>query len=270
VAPHALDRRAECAKRICTLAHLVPDEVRPTLSDGAPVVIWEQAIAERASVVFPRDEGVEVMGVVLDGSLDLRPMEAPTAKAVGGRWAAFRAPGGGVTLGGAAGKALRVALVVAVAERGTALGAHLDQRDRPRAPTAWRWKVRKKPVATFSFTDREDLAWGEGAYHARIGWEGEGEPAAVIDLLRFSADGAVAEHAHEQAWESLAVLEGDGVLVEKGGDARVEVRPGTVATIPMGVKHAWNPSGKAPLVAIQVFAPPGPEQRFKKLAGKSP
>jgi mannose-6-phosphate isomerase-like protein (cupin superfamily) len=66
------------------------------------------------------------------------------------------------------------------------------------------------------------------------------------------------------------VLEGDGALVEKGGDVRVEVRPGTVVTIPMGVKHAWKPSGKAPFVAIQVYAPPGPEQRYLKLAGKAP
>ena len=91
---------------------MVPDEVRPALSDGAPLVIWEEAIGERASVVFPRDAEVEVMGVVLDGALDLTPMEAPTARAVGGRWAGFRAPGGGITLGGTGGKAARVALCV--------------------------------------------------------------------------------------------------------------------------------------------------------------
>ena len=53
-APHGLDRRAECVKEGCTLAHIVPDEVRPALSDGAPVVVWEQVIGERASVVFSR------------------------------------------------------------------------------------------------------------------------------------------------------------------------------------------------------------------------
>ena len=35
------------------------------------------------------------------------------------------------------------------------------------------------------------------------------------------------------------------------------------------VRHAWKPSGKAPFLAIQVLAPPGPEQRFKTLAGKT-
>ncbi len=121
-AQRPLDRRAECAKDTCTLAHLVPDEVRPALSDGAPVVIWEQAIGERATVVFPRDEGVELLGVVLEGSVDLTPMDAPTARTVGGRWAGFRAPGGGVTLGGTGGKAARVALVIAVVEPGVGAG----------------------------------------------------------------------------------------------------------------------------------------------------
>jgi mannose-6-phosphate isomerase-like protein (cupin superfamily) len=286
-APHALDRRAECAKETCTLAHLVPDEVRPALSDGAPLVIWEQAIGERASVVFPRDEGVELMGVVLDGTLDLTPMDAPTARAVGGRWAAFRAPGGGVTLGGTGGKAARVALVVAVVARGASLGAHVDQRDRPGAPPGWNWKVRKKRIDTFTFADLPDLAWGSGAYHVRIGWEaskyrfGEGgnkgwevddQPAAVLDLVKLSADAPIAEHEHVHAWESLALLDGDGAFVKLGpmGATPAEVRPGTIVTVPAGVRHAWKPSGKAPLVAIQVYAPPGPEQRFKKLAGKGP
>jgi len=268
-APPALDRRAECSKEGTTLAHLVPDEVRPALSDGAPAVIWEQIIGERASVIFPRDEVVEVLGVVLDGSVDLTAMEeAPKATPVGGRWAAFRAPGGGVTLNGAGGKAARLALVVATAEAGKSLGAHLDQRDRPGAPPGWSWKARPRHIETAAFADRPDLAWGGGAYHARIGWEGDAPAAAVVDLLRFSADAGVAEHDHPRAWEILAVLEGDGALVRRppGVEQRAPVKAGTILTIPAGVKHAFQPSGKTPFLAIQVYTPPGPERRFEKLA----
>lgn len=254
------------------LAHVVPDEVRPALSDGAPAVIWEQVIAERSSVAFPRDEVIEVMGVVLDGSVDLTAMEAaPKATTVGARWAAFRAPGGGVTLNGTGGKAARVALVVATSEAGKSLGAHLEQRDRPGAPPSWNWHARPKRIETFSFADRPDLAWAGGALHARIGWDADDKPAAVIDLLRFSASAGVAEHDHAREWEILAVLEGDGALVQRpaAGERRAEVKPGTIVSIPAGVRHAWQPSGKAPLFAIQVYAPPGPEQRFKKLAEPS-
>ena len=65
---------------------------------------------------------------------------------------------------------------------------------------------------------------------------------------------------------------GEGELLQKAaaGDERAHVRAGIVTCIPGGVRHAWKPSGKAPFLAIQVYALPGPEQRFKKLAGKTP
>ena len=268
-APRPLDRRAECNKEGFSLKHVVPDEVRPALSDGAPAVIWEQRIGERSSLVFPRDEGVEVMGVVLDGSVDLTAMEeAPKHTPVGGRFTAFRAPGGGVTIHGAGGAATRVALVVATTAPGKSLGAYLDERDRPGAPPVIPWKSRPKPISTMSFADRPDLAWGGGAYHARIGWESDDKPAAVIDIMKLSADAPVAEHVHDDAWEILAALEGDGTLVKRtaGGEQRVHVAAGSIHNVPKGQRHAWQPSGKAPLFAIQIYAPPGPEQRFKKLA----
>lgn len=268
-APSPLDRRAECAKEACAFGHVVPDEVRPALSDGAPAVIWEQVIAERASVVFPRDEVVEVMGVVLDGSVDLTAMEeAPKHSPVGGRWAAFRAPGGGVTLNGQGGRAARVALVVVTTEPGKALGAHLAQRDRPGAPPSWNWKARPSRIEITSFADRPDLAWGGGALHARIAWETEPRPAAALSLLRFSPDAGVATHVHASEWEIIAAFEGDGVLVKtlSTGEERLPVKQGAIVNVPSGRPHAFQPSGKAPFFALQVYAPPGPEQRFKKLA----
>src|SRR5262249_20862281 len=156
---------------------------------------------------------------------------------------------------------------VAVVEQGQSLAAHVDRRDKPGAPGAW--KVRKKRIDTVSFADLPDLAWGGGAFHARIGWEAsryrlgggggstgaevDDQPAAVLDLVKFSADGAIAEHAHDHEWESIALFEGEGTLVEKAptGEVRIEAHPGTLMTIPAGVRHAWKPSGKAPLVAIQ-------------------
>jgi len=50
----------------------------------------------------------------------------------------------------------------------------------------------------------------------------------------------------------------------------VKVAPGTIAMIAPGVPHAWKPSGSSPLIAVQMYWPPGPEQRFKKLAEESP
>ena len=50
------------------------------------------------------------------------------------------------------------------------------------------------------------------------------------------------------------------------GEELVAIRAGALASVPPGMPHGWKPAGKAPLLAIQVYAPPGPEQRFKKLA----
>jgi hypothetical protein len=36
------------------------------------------------------------------------------------------------------------------------------------------------------------------------------------------------------------------------------------------VKHSWTPDPKSELVAIQLYAPPGPEQRFRALAAQHP
>jgi mannose-6-phosphate isomerase-like protein (cupin superfamily) len=102
--------------------------------------------------------------------------------------------------------------------------------------------------------------------------EGSEKPAAVVDLLLFSKDAGVADHVHEHEWEALALLDGEGTLVRAAAPAeeRVEAHAGSIVTIPAGVCHVWKPAGKTPLFALQVYAPPGPEQRFKKLAGKAP
>ena len=40
----------------------------------------------------------------------------------------------------------------------------------------------------------------------------------------------------------------------------------TRVLIPAGAKHAWKPEPGSKLVAVQMYSPPGPEQRFVGLA----
>ena len=42
--------------------------------------------------------------------------------------------------------------------------------------------------------------------------------------------------------------------------------PHEIVRVPPGVKHSWKPDPGSKLVAVQMYAPPGPEQRFKALA----
>ena len=46
----------------------------------------------------------------------------------------------------------------------------------------------------------------------------------------------------------------------------IQMQDGMVVAMPKGTLHAWLPGGKKPLLALQMYVPPGPEQRFKKLA----
>mgnify|MGYP002065004827 CR=1 FL=1 len=41
---------------------------------------------------------------------------------------------------------------------------------------------------------------------------------------------------------------------------------GDVVAVPTGVRHHWVPSGERSLLGVQLYIPPGPEQRFKELA----
>ena len=55
--------------------------------------------------------------------------------------------------------------------------------------------------------------------------------------------------------------------VENG--ARVIVDSGTTLAVQPPLEHAFEPDGRTDLFAVQLYMPPGPEQRFKALAAKS-
>ncbi|HVY44301.1 MAG TPA: hypothetical protein VHB21_00420, partial [Minicystis sp.] len=239
----------------------VPADVLAKLPEAAPVAVWEEALGDRGCVAFAKDDGTDLALVSIDGKAEVALAEAPGSKVVlDRRWRGVRASGGGVTLRGVAG----ARVVVAIATRS---GEPIGKRRPGKA-----WFKRPGRAAPIDLAEQRDLAWGKGAYHARIGWTSAPDdmPSLVVDALVFSKDAPVAEHQHDKQWECLVAFDGAGELVVKGSggaaDATTALAPGAVACIPAGRLHRWAPSGKAPLVALQVYAPPGPEQRFSKLA----
>jgi quercetin dioxygenase-like cupin family protein len=128
---------------------------------------------------------------------------------------------------------------------------------------------RTEPVAMIDLAAARDLAFGPGgSMHARLGFE---SGRASLGMIVFAADAKVAAHDHKDAWEALAVLKGDGALgIARGAPGGPleprHLRNGSAIAIPKGARHAWDPSGTSPLVAVQFYVPPGPEQRFKALA----
>ncbi|MFO0664711.1 MAG: hypothetical protein U0174_12215 [Polyangiaceae bacterium] len=78
----------------------------------------------------------------------------------------------------------------------------------------------------------------------------------------------VAEHLHESSWELLCAVRAKGTFTLEGVSQRLE--DGACVNVPPGHKHAWQPDAGSELDAIQVYTPPGPEARFRKLAETAP
>jgi quercetin dioxygenase-like cupin family protein len=103
---------------------------------------------------------------------------------------------------------------------------------------------------------RWPILGGKGA--AVLYLDGTAAPMAV-DRLEAAAGAQIPPHRHDGAIELVYVLEGRGATTLQG--KRMEVRGGDVLAFPAGAEHALIVEEK--LSAVQVYAPGGPEQRFK-------
>ena len=112
-----------------------------------------------------------------------------------------------------------------------------------------------------SAKETTDLTWAAGKMHASILVDDAKYPAS-LGLL--SGTSPVAEHAHDTSWEILYAEAAVGSFVL--GGVETQLGPAQFVFVPPGVKHAWRPTAGSSLRAIQMYSPPGPEQRFKKLA----
>jgi mannose-6-phosphate isomerase-like protein (cupin superfamily) len=261
--PTTLARKQSCAQKECRLATYLPDTSWAKAAPGgqeSPAAIWLHDIAEGSALVLPRHHQLEMNVVGLTGSTLVGYDEGGAGKTLG-TWDVLRAPGAGVVLKGDKGGSKVV--IVLVTTTGTLSQALSLAKDKPYLV---RWVKRPKPVASSSLENEKDLAWGGGAFHARIAFGGkDGALAGSVEVLKTSESAPIAEHDHP-TWEHIAILEGSGTM--RVAEKDEPVTSGSVFAIPPGVKHAFVPSGKKGLLAIQSYTPSGPEQRFVKLAAE--
>jgi len=110
-----------------------------------------------------------------------------------------------------------------------------------------------------------DLAFAGGKMHVHLDADDRAiAPFAYVGRLEGTAP--VAEHAHDGSWEVLCAVEAAGTFTLAGVANRLA--PKTCVTVPPNAKHSWVPDANSTLRAVQLYAPPGPEQRFKALAAK--
>lgn len=256
---------ATCNDRDCLVPGLYP--AGAAADGGAPAAVWSHDLPDKgSSITFPRHSGVDLYGVVLRGKVRVKPLEPGARTADLAPWGAFRAPGAGVAVvaeGGAA------RLVLAVAGDGAPIAETAALLKERKTLKQVAWRARPAPIETTDLRAAADLAWGKGAMHARLGFEGG---RASFGILLASKDAPVPPHLHDTSWEILAPLWADGTARRASAPGAQEemtempVTDGAVVAMPKGTLHAWVPGGKKPLLAVQMYLPPGPEQRFKKLA----
>lgn len=87
-----------------------------------------------------------------------------------------------------------------------------------------------------------------------------GATAASMTLLELGKGAGVPEHVHESSAEILYVEDGAAEMTVSGQKLRVE--KGDAVYIPAGAKHSAQVVSEGPFRAVQVYAGPGPEQRF--------
>jgi quercetin dioxygenase-like cupin family protein len=96
--------------------------------------------------------------------------------------------------------------------------------------------------------------------------DAEADVSPSVYAGRLAGYASVAEHAHPGSWEVLCAVDANGTFIVDNVTKTLHSRQ--VVVIPPGAKHAWQPVAGSHLQAVQFYVPPGPEQRFKALAGK--
>ncbi len=254
-------RRYECGGKGCNLAKLVPDTMTAQLEKDAPVFMFEVVMPPKVSMLIPKHAGVDLYGMLLDGEVSVLADDIKEKQKRAWKYNGFRAPGSGVNIYSK--EPTRLVLAFVVAGTSGTLAEQIDKFGKDKSIT---WTKRSSPVTSFELSAKQPVSWGGGAYHARIAYEagGEGNPPASMTFLMMSKNASVAEHTHDKEWEFLAIVEGEGEMVKKG--SKTPINGSTFVSINPATPHALKPAGTKPTVAIQMYWPPGPEQRFKKLA----
>jgi quercetin dioxygenase-like cupin family protein len=155
------------------------------------------------------------------------------------RWVVVAVPGG--PEGSARAGALPTTPPVGAVPRGAAGPTVIRQADARRYPRAG--------GATTIYLEAPAAA-GKGKALA---------PKVALSLLEIDAGVAVPAHRHAAETELLYLMRGGGTMTV--GAVELAVTETSAVQVPPGAEHSFRAT--AATTAIQLYAPPGPEQRFK-------
>ncbi len=94
----------------------------------------------------------------------------------------------------------------------------------------------------------------------QLGTDGTPSIPFALDWMEVKAGVTVPVHTHDRSIELVYIVEGRGAMTR--GAEQLTVAAGQIVQIPAGVPHSLQTT--TALVAVQLYSPRGPEQRFKK------
>ena len=140
--------------------------------------------------------------------------------------------------------------------------AYLDSTDRSGTLPAVKEKARpgdRAMVIPQSSAKSYSILGGRGQVTLFLDGPAGKVARASLQRIEAAAGAVIPIHTHDGSDETLYILSGEGDFTV--GDLVIPVGAGNALHIPMGTKHGLRVTER--LVAVQCYAPGGPEQRFK-------
>jgi hypothetical protein len=141
----------------------VPEGLASQIDLTLPFFAWEQVLPPRVVLTFPKHMGLDLYVLVFDGEVSIKGEDIAGKQKRLWRWNAGRVPGLGAMV--ECKEPTRAILVLVANTPGTSLGQAAAQGQKVG------WTKRPAPVTSVEIDQQPDLAWGGGAYHARLGFE---------------------------------------------------------------------------------------------------
>ena len=121
-------------------------------------------------------------------------------------------------------------------------------------------------VESFEKAPVHATAGGKIKVHALFDPANSGSDAASASVVEFAPGTEIARHSHDGSAEIVYILSGSGEVTI--GSEKIPFGGDQVIHIPEGQPHAVKFTGGEKTTALQIFAPAGPEQKYKMPAGK--
>ncbi|MGB5808899.1 MAG: cupin domain-containing protein [Polyangiales bacterium] len=234
-----------CTRHLPTWSPVDPASAMEVLGTEGPVSMARVRLEASQTFRFEASPCVEILVFVEEGVA-----RASLSWVQRGSAARFRAP----------------AVLQAMSDEGATLFAvSVNHAPPPGNAATWRDEGPPgacpvaSPDASGSPKPQGPFLHASGKLSVMIYLDGEG---SSLGSLTADPTLSVPEHIHQASAEILWFDSGAGTM--RLGDETVLIDAPMFVYVPAGVLHGFIPNGEEPLLAYQVYAPSGPEQRFRK------